>query len=141
MSKKIERASQILELKMRGWSYARIAKKYGLSPQRIQAIISPPRAINQLVIARAHQKCEKCGTELNHSGQIHHRNYIEDDYNDLSQLQYLCIRCHVLAHYESKPKEVDKWKLHLQILPIAKESKLKGKAFWEHYWELRNKSG
>lgn len=80
-----------------GLSYAAIAKKVGLSRQRVQQIIRPPKPIYDLVKARAKGKCENCGIVVA-SGHVHHAHNGDKNFNDIANLQYLCPSCHRVQH-------------------------------------------
>ena len=78
--------------KLKGWTYAQIGRKLGVSRQRAQQLVRPPKAVYDLVRKRAGGCCQECGVEVG-SGQVH-----PEDFNDVDGLKYLCVACHVKAH-------------------------------------------
>ena len=93
----------MLRRRVAGVSYAEIAKAAGVSPQRIQQILSPPTAVRKQVIATFSGDCARCGLRVGNSGQVHHlgaRN--GEDWNDLASLQLLCLGCHAVVHFGRK---------------------------------------
>jgi hypothetical protein len=89
----------MLELKFEGYTYQQIAKKAGLSRQRIQQLLSPPQPIRNFVVTKYKGHCADCGSFVGNSGHIHHNNpYGEDRYDDLENLTLLCISCHGKSH-------------------------------------------
>lgn len=94
----------MIGLRLRGRTYQYIAGKAGVSRQRIQQIISPPKHIRDLVIERYNRHCDSCGIYVGVGGHIHHRDSNgEEDYNDTENLQLLCVSCHLRKH--SKPPQ------------------------------------
>src|ERR1700757_1222375 len=87
-----ERLTRALELKLSGLTYAAIGKQLGLSRQRVQQMLRPPKAIYELIRERARYRCEKCGLKTR-SGHVHHQKLTED-WNDIPNLRYLCLKCH-----------------------------------------------
>lgn len=96
----MDRRDTIFRHFLDGLTYAAIAKKVGLSRQRVQQIVRPPKPIYDAVKARAHGKCESCEIHIQ-DGHVHH---IEADgrtvetFNDLHNLLYLCPACHRRMH-------------------------------------------
>lgn len=96
----LSRKLEVLRLRLSGLPYRAIAERLGVSRQRIQQLISPPPAITNFVRNRANGLCQQCGIQVA-SGHIHHKGSsgLEPDrYNDLANLQYLCVSCHRIAH-------------------------------------------
>lgn len=91
----------MIQLKLKGLSYREIAKQAGVSRQRIHQLLSPPSAIGLAVQQRAQLKCEHCQIRLL-GGHIHHKGGQDGTWNDLSQLEYLCLSCHRIAHQMNK---------------------------------------
>lgn len=87
---------EAIELKLKGLSYAEIARRFGVSRQRVQQMIRPPKEVYNAVKERAKGRCQFCGVELD-SGHVHHLNNVED-YNDWMNLRYLCTACHTNVH-------------------------------------------
>ena len=91
-----QRYQLAIDLKLKGLSYNEIGLQMGISRQRAQQLIRPPRIIYNLVRARANSKCQNCHVELT-AGHVHHKEN-KEDYNDVENLEYLCISCHKLVH-------------------------------------------
>jgi len=90
-----------MAMRLQGHAYAVIGDKLGVSRQRIQQIIGPPRETREIVCTRSKGRCVDCNLRVGISGHIHHRNGIGvalDDYNDIDNLVLLCIPCHLRAH-------------------------------------------
>jgi len=83
--------------RLMGLSYEQIGESLGISRQRVQQLVSPPAAVRELIVKRAKGKCQKCGIFVGKSGHIHHIG-AEEDYNDIDNLQLLCLSCHWLEH-------------------------------------------
>ena len=98
LTKNVQRQSEILENRFAGLTYAQIARKLGISRQRVQQLISPPPYVRKLVIDKASGECEICGLRVNGSGHVHHKSCKGEDYNDVENLQLLCISCHRKQH-------------------------------------------
>lgn len=92
---------QLLAEKMTGKTYAEIAKEHGVSRQRIQQLLSPSRSIKEYVIRIYHNHCVRCGVEVGDSGHIHHKQLITN-YQDIENLELLCISCHISLHLPPK---------------------------------------
>jgi hypothetical protein len=86
---------EAIELKMKGLSYAEIAKRFGVSRQRVQQMIRPPREVYNEVRNRAKGMCQLCFVELK-SGHVHHMG--TEDWDDWRNLRYLCATCHTALH-------------------------------------------
>lgn len=101
---KVERNNQAFELRLAGYTYGQIAAQLGVTRQRIQALLSPPKVVRDEVVQRAGGICEKCGLIVGKSGHVHHQgNNGREDYNDLPNLHLLCITCHRAIHRKPKP--------------------------------------
>lgn len=95
----------MLVLKLEGQSYQYIAKKAKISRQRVQQLLSPPKAIRDFVIKKYQAKCVNCGLYVGRRGHIHHEPANgEEDYNDINNLQLLCIFCHHKRHIKKPDK-------------------------------------
>jgi len=96
-----ERVAAMLALRLQGASYRDIGKRFGVSRQRAQQLLSPPPAIRLIVIERAGGLCEGCGVMVGQSGHIHHGHPEHQDgdwFNSPERLQLLCPSCHSRAH-------------------------------------------
>ena len=92
-----------LKLRLKGLTYQEVGRRLGISRQRVQQLIRPPREIYNLVHDRAKGRCEDCGIALPHmhNGHVHHENSVdihEEDFNDVKNLVYLCWSCHRKRH-------------------------------------------
>ncbi len=100
-----EKRTKALNLRLNdGLSYAAIGEQLGLSRQRIQQLLRPPKAIYDLIWNRAGHQCQDCGIGLpakSGSGCIHHIGS-EEDYNDIDNLILLCRSCHRNRHLSSQ---------------------------------------
>ena len=86
---------------MSGLTYAEIAKALNVSRQRAAYMILAPKSVRDMMRAKADGKCERCGIEIR-NGAVHHKNStgtMQDDYNDVKNLQYLCHGCHSSVHH------------------------------------------
>jgi len=98
MMKNIEKRSSALKLRLEGRGYEFIGRELCISRQRAQQLISPPPEVRNYVVTKAKGKCEICGVIVGRSGHIHHRGGNGEDYNDIENLQLLCISCHRSEH-------------------------------------------
>lgn len=96
---KRERNHIALLMRLEGYSYKYIGQKLGISRQRVQKIISPPRELRNLLVERMSGKCQECGLYVGKSGHIHHSgNNGEENYNSTENLEFLCLSCHRKKH-------------------------------------------
>ena len=82
-----------LVLRLDGKTYRQIGTALGVSRQRIQQILMPRPAVWNAVKNRANGRCERCGL-AGESHHVHHRGAGKDQadtFNDLENLQYLCV--------------------------------------------------
>lgn len=86
----------VTALIMEGKSYQQVADKLGVTRQRIQQLNKPAKETLARLVERANGKCENCGEVLT-SGHAHHisNNVSYELYQELSNLLYLCISCHL----------------------------------------------
>ena len=87
-------------MRVDGHTYQSIARKAGVSRQYIQEVLSPPRAIRDYVVEKYHGRCNGCGIYVGSSGHIHHMGKEVVDYNNIGNLELLCIACHRGEHTE-----------------------------------------
>jgi len=87
------------ELLLDGFTYAEIGKKSGVSRQRVQQILSPPKNIRDYVFSKFERRCFYCGIYVGTRGHIHHDidNGLEY-YEDKDNLVLLCVSCHRRTH-------------------------------------------
>ena len=90
---------QMLTLRLEGRTYEYIANKAGVTRQRVQQLLSPPKAIRDFVVAKYNGYCGTCGLYVGDSGHVHHNpSNGEENYNDIENLELLCISCHRSKH-------------------------------------------
>lgn len=84
---------RVLELWLKGLTYAEIGRRLGFSRQFAQEVMRPLASMKRQVIEEAWFRCERCDCALGKTGHIHHitRTYPP---NVRKNLQYLCISCH-----------------------------------------------
>ncbi len=93
-------------LRLSGQTYQAIASQAGISRQRVQQLLSPPKVIRDIVIHKYDGKCALCGVEVGVSGNVHHEEGNgEDNYQEINNLLLLCVSCHILKH--NKTPNVD----------------------------------
>lgn len=96
---KQEQRELALALKLQGYSYGAIAAEFGISRQRVQQIVSPPKEVRNRIVQQANGYCQKCGIWTGRSGHVHHKgSETMEDFNDIDNLQLLCPSCHRLTH-------------------------------------------
>lgn len=104
-----ERRKMAHAMKREGKTYREIGEKLGVSHQRAQQLVRPPKAIYDAVKDRARGRCEDCGI-ADESGHVHHADeFAELHLNDAANLEYLCASCHRTRHLSSGvlvPREV-----------------------------------
>ena len=90
---------EMLYLKLQGQTYRAIGKLAGISRQRVQQLLAPPRAIREIVVKRVNGLCQRCQLYVGKSGHVHHKgSTTEEDFNDLDNLELLCPSCHRNEH-------------------------------------------
>lgn len=89
-------------------TYGQIGERAGVSRQRVQHLLSPPSSIRKFVIEKYEGECNRCGLIVGISGHVHHAGDEVDTYNDITNLELLCMACHRAAHKgERKPTVED----------------------------------
>ena len=86
---------KVLELRTKGFTYAAIGKRYGVTRQRAHQIYRPKQeaahALVKIAIAGGFlvrpAKCQKCGKKK--WVEAHH-----PDYDKPLDIEWLCIKCH-----------------------------------------------
>jgi DNA-binding transcriptional regulator YiaG len=100
--KSLLRRYEVIALRLKGWSYTRIAVDLGISRQRVYQLISPLPQIRKALIEADGGQCQECGIDVTVKGAAHVHHLSLDcssgEYNDLNNLQLLCISCHRKAH-------------------------------------------
>jgi len=94
---------EMLDLRLQGQTYEAIATQAGISRQRVQQLLSPPRAVRDYVVKKHDGRCKECGLIVGKSGHVHHVGSNGENYNDIDNLQLLCISCHRRKHYIESP--------------------------------------
>lgn len=94
----MNRKAKILRMRLDGMTYQQIGHSLGVSRQRIQQIISPPRQIRDFVIKKYNGRCASCGLYVGGKGHLHHTDNKQNHYNDIENLELLCITCHRGRH-------------------------------------------
>ena len=128
--------AEVLRLRLNGLTYQSIGKTLHVSRQYAQQLTSPPKAIRDRVINLAHSKCEKCQVHIGSNGQVHHKkakNLEEEVYNDLENLQLLCLACHRRSHLLPLP--------HTNVPMISNAMRAFGWLFCKrcgHHWLPRS---
>ncbi len=101
-------AEEALQLRLQGFTYQAIGTQLGISRQRIQQLLAPPPAIRTIVVNAASGTCAGCGLLVGRSGHVHHKGSTNgDSFNDLANLELLCISCHRLTHTLTQLKTGD----------------------------------
>ncbi len=98
----MSKRKEALLLRLQGLPYSAVGERLGISRQRAQQLVSPPRAIRREVVLRADGRCADCHLIVGKSGHVHHKasvGAVENNFNDLSNLVLLCPSCHFDAHY------------------------------------------
>ena len=108
MKKNLLNKEELLQLRLAGFTYDVIACKAGVSRQRIQQILSPPAQIRKFIRKKYQDKCADCGIFVGSSGHIHHKDDHDEDYNDIDNLELLCISCHRRKHYYTNPPDIER---------------------------------
>lgn len=104
------RTTKMLRMRLEGYTYQEIGKKFKVSRQRVQQQISPPSGVRRQVVKKAKGRCQGCGIVVGLSGHIHHKSLalgkyglkkgqLIEDYKDMKNLELLCISCHRLRHF------------------------------------------
>jgi len=86
--------------RLNGYTYEQIAEGAGITRQRVQQILSPPKAIRDHIIKKYDGCCVDCSIRVGKSGHVHHVNTDIEDYGDIENLVLLCISCHRKRHRE-----------------------------------------
>ena len=100
------RRTAAFHLYLQGHTYNEIGLRLGISRQRVQQMVRPPKPLYKAIQERAYNKCEKCGIFLKKGvGHVHHIKRLGmelDTINGNGNLQYLCGGCHRTAHKKFK---------------------------------------
>lgn len=88
----------MLKMRLDGYTYQYIAGKTGVSRQRVQQLLSPPKVVRKYIVNKYGGQCIDCGIFVGRSGHIHHNNMGNETYEDIDNLILLCISCHRMRH-------------------------------------------
>ena len=130
-----ERQEEILRGRLAGLTYAQIGRQLGVSRQRVHQLIAPPTWIRDRVVKAHDGRCRGCGIVVNGSGHVHHTSCNGEDYNDIANLQLLCIPCHHRAH--AKPYTIV---MH-SMTQIPEEKRTNIKRYWATHKSSYRKVG
>jgi len=108
--------------KIKGKTYAQIARENNISRQRVQQIISPDKKVRLEILKKYNYCCAECGLYVGDSGHVHHKEN-NRNYNNIHNLYLLCQPCHRRAH--AKEKIVIKKKIVPKIMLICTNCGLK----------------
>jgi hypothetical protein len=89
---------QIEDMYRDGITYSQIAKKFGISRQRVAQIIFPDRRLYRALQQRAQLRCEECEVYVEHGHAHHLKPNPDGDVTTLENLAYLCPSCHRKTH-------------------------------------------
>ena len=100
----------MMRMRLDGCTYREIGKKFKVSRQRVQWLISPSAGVRSQVLKKARGRCQSCGLLVSQSGHIHHKSLelgkygvkegqLTEDYKDIKNLELLCISCHRKKHF------------------------------------------
>src|SRR3990167_1944989 len=92
---------EMRDMLLLGMTYKEISQRVGISRQRVEQLLSPPKHIMAKVKERARETCEDCGIILTHGAHLHHVNSDTIDpvqYNGIENISYLCPGCHRRRH-------------------------------------------
>lgn len=91
--------TEMLKLRLDGRTYQYIADSAGVSRQRIHQVLSPPLIVRDFVVKKYNGRCDVCDIFVGKGGHVHHNeSKNEENYNDLENLQLLCLSCHRKSH-------------------------------------------
>ncbi len=92
---------EMRDMLLDGRHYTEIAASAGISRQRVEQLLSPPRHLMTKVRERAQDRCEDCGILIHKGAHLHHingDNLDPNQYNGIENIKYLCPSCHKREH-------------------------------------------
>jgi len=93
----IETRKRALSMRLKGMTFAAIAKEMGVSKQWVQEMLVPPAALRKATYDNARGRCQECGIHLGRNGHYHSEPTGPiDDFT--KPLVLLCLYHHRLAH-------------------------------------------
>lgn len=137
------RREQMLELRLEGATYKAIAAIYGVTHQRVQQLLSPPKPIREYVVSKAKGRCEHCELVIGKSGHVHHqgaRLLQADTYHEPENLILLCNSCHRRAHSAPPRVRVIVERAPLPPKPAPEPRAIRSCVVCQHTWMQRGKS-
>jgi len=99
----------MLDLRIEGNSFQRIADEAGVTRQAVSLILTPPVDIRDSIYHRHDDRCAHCGlrvitrtegTTKNVAGQLHNTRGGDLNWNTPETLILLCASCHRIEHME-----------------------------------------
>ena len=100
--------SQMLELRIEGFSLQQIADIAGVTRQAVGLVLRPPLPVREQIYQRYNDQCSDCklrvitrtsnGCIKNQSGHIHNSKGGDLDWDTLEDLVLLCNSCHKQQH-------------------------------------------
>ena len=100
---------EMLDLRIDGNSFQRIADEAGVTRQAVSLILTPPVDIRDSIYHRHDDRCAHCGlrvitrtegTTKNVAGQLHNTRGGDLNWNTPETLILLCASCHRIEHME-----------------------------------------
>ena len=100
---------EMLDLRIEGNSFQRIADAAGVTSQAVSLILTPPVDIRDSIYHRHDDRCAHCGlrvitrtegTTKNVAGQLHNTRGGDLNWNTPETLILLCASCHRIEHME-----------------------------------------
>lgn len=98
-----------LRMRLEGQTFKAISEQLGISRQRVQQLLSPPRDVRDRIVIAAQGHCATCNLFVGSSGHVHHqqaRGLDQEDYNDYPNLVLLCSSCHRRAHKAAPAEKI-----------------------------------
>ena len=100
---------EMLDLRIEGNSFQRIADEAGITRQAVSLILTPPVDVRDSIYHRHDDRCAHCGlrvitrtegTTKNVAGQLHNTRGGDLNWNTPETLILLCASCHRIEHME-----------------------------------------
>lgn len=84
-----------------GATYREVGSAFGISHQRVQQIVAPPREVRELLAARAAGRCERCDQEKRLEAHHIRRGATVEGWDTKERFLSLCRSCHSKEHRET----------------------------------------
>ena len=100
---------EMLDLRIEGNSFQRIAEEAGITRQAVSLILTPPVEVRDSIYQKHDDRCAHCGLRVitrgkdvikNVSGQLHNTKGGDLNWNTPETLILLCASCHRIEHME-----------------------------------------